>query len=75
MGVVYVSKALTKERDNRYVNKQKAIKHFIDSITLKEKLNLLRGVPYGNFNRVNEFPQISKEFLLADVSLPKTLLP
>ena len=75
LGVVQVSKALSERQRNRYINKQKAIEHFIDSITLKDELNLLKGVPYANFNRINNFPQVQEDFFLSDGSLPKTLLP
>lgn len=75
LGVVQASKALSERQRNRYINKQKAIEHFIDSITLKDELNLLKGVPYANFNRINNFPQVTEDFLLADSALPKTLLP
>ncbi|BBM88508.1 hypothetical protein COTS27_00188 [Spirochaetota bacterium] len=62
------------QRDNPYLLKQAALENFINAITIKDKLSLLRGHSYANFNTLNYENKEQRGFLLTDEYMPSELI-
>ncbi len=58
-----------------------AIEYFISSIILKDKIGDFKGIPYANFNTLNDYPKNNlafvnqRPFRIADSSIPKSIIP
>lgn len=58
-----------------------AIEYFISSIILKDKIGDFKGIPYANFNTLNDYPKNNLAFIkqrpfrIADTSIPKSIIP